>query len=73
MAGAQGTAVGSAIAVASKRMKELEAPSKIVILITDGQSNSGGSHRFKLHKLLLRWTLKCTQSVWVVVVVAFSA
>lgn len=41
MAGAQGTAVGSAIAVASKRMKELEAPSKIVILITDGQSNSG--------------------------------
>jgi Ca-activated chloride channel family protein len=41
MAGAQGTAVGSAVAVASKRMKELEAPSKVVILITDGQSNAG--------------------------------
>jgi Ca-activated chloride channel homolog len=41
MAGAQGTAVGSALAVSAKRMKELEAPSKIVILITDGQSNAG--------------------------------
>jgi Ca-activated chloride channel family protein len=41
MAGAQGTAVGSALAVAAKRMNELDAPSKIVILITDGQSNAG--------------------------------
>lgn len=41
MAGAQGTAVGSALAVSAKRMKELDAPSKIVILITDGQSNAG--------------------------------
>lgn len=41
MSGSRGTAVGTAIAVAAKRMKELEAPSKIVILVTDGRSNAG--------------------------------
>lgn len=41
VAGAQGTAVGSAIAVAAKRLKDLDAPSKIVILLTDGRSNAG--------------------------------
>lgn len=41
MAGAQGTAVGTAIAVSAKRLKELEAPSKLVILLTDGRSNAG--------------------------------
>ncbi len=40
-AGAGGTAVGTAIAVSAKRMKDLEAPSKIVILLTDGRSNAG--------------------------------
>ncbi len=37
----QGTAVGTAIAVSAKRLKDLEAPSKIVVLVTDGQSNAG--------------------------------
>lgn len=41
MAGKNATAVGSAIAVAAKRMKELPAPSKVVILVTDGRSNAG--------------------------------
>jgi Ca-activated chloride channel family protein len=41
MAGAQGTAVGSAIAVSAKRLKDLDAPDRIVILLTDGRSNSG--------------------------------
>lgn len=41
VAGKQATAVGDAIAVASKRLKELEAPSKVIILVTDGKSNEG--------------------------------
>ncbi|MEQ1504151.1 MAG: VWA domain-containing protein [Myxococcota bacterium] len=41
VAGAQGTAVGTAIAVSAKRLKDLEAKSRIVILLTDGRSNAG--------------------------------
>jgi Ca-activated chloride channel family protein len=41
VAGGQGTAVGTAIAVSAKRLKDLDAPSKIAILITDGRSNAG--------------------------------
>jgi Ca-activated chloride channel homolog len=41
VAGAQGTAIGSAIAVASKRLKDLDAPSRVVILLTDGRNNAG--------------------------------
>ncbi len=41
MAGKSGTAVGTAVAIAAKRMKELPAPSKVIILVTDGQSNAG--------------------------------
>jgi Ca-activated chloride channel family protein len=41
MAGQGRTAVGTAIAVGAKRMKELEAPSKVMILVTDGRSNAG--------------------------------
>lgn len=35
------TAVGSALAVAGKRLKDLKAPSKVLILLTDGNSNAG--------------------------------
>ncbi|MBT6843719.1 MAG: VWA domain-containing protein [Candidatus Melainabacteria bacterium] len=35
------TAIGDAIAVALKRLKDLKAKSRILILMTDGQSNSG--------------------------------
>jgi Ca-activated chloride channel homolog len=41
MAGKRATAIGDAVAVASKRLKDLDAPSKIVILLTDGQNNAG--------------------------------
>ena len=35
------TALGDAIAVSAKRLKDLDAPSKILILLTDGRSNTG--------------------------------
>lgn len=35
------TAIGSALAVSGKRLKNLKAPSKVVILLTDGNSNAG--------------------------------
>lgn len=41
VAGKAATAVGSAVAVAAKHMKELKAPTKVVILVTDGRSNAG--------------------------------
>lgn len=41
IAGENRTAVGSAIAVSAKRIKDLEAPSKIVVVLTDGESNAG--------------------------------
>lgn len=41
MAGQRGTAVGTAIAIGTKRLKELEAPEKLLILLTDGRSNAG--------------------------------
>lgn len=41
IAGSRGTAIGEAVAVASKRVKDLKAPAKIVIVLTDGQNNAG--------------------------------
>ena len=41
MAGRRATAIGQGIAVASRRLARLEAPSKVVILLTDGRSNAG--------------------------------
>lgn len=41
LAGKRATAVGDAIAVAGQRLKDLDAPEKVVILLTDGQSNAG--------------------------------
>lgn len=35
------TAVGSAVAIGGKRLKDLKAGSKILILLTDGRSNAG--------------------------------
>jgi len=39
VAGAQRTAIGSAIAVSAKRLKDLDAPERLVILLTDGRDN----------------------------------
>ncbi|GAB1401749.1 VWA domain-containing protein [Elusimicrobiota bacterium] len=41
MSSIDGTAIGSAIATASNRLKESEAKSKVIILITDGSNNIG--------------------------------
>jgi Ca-activated chloride channel family protein len=41
IAGSRGTAVGSAIAVAAKRLSALTSKEKILILLTDGRSNAG--------------------------------
>lgn len=35
------TAIGSAIGIAVKRLKDLESESKLIILLTDGRSNAG--------------------------------
>jgi len=35
------TAIGSALAIAGKRIKDIPAKSKIIILLTDGRNNSG--------------------------------
>jgi Ca-activated chloride channel family protein len=40
MAG-DGTAIGSAMGTAIKRLKDLKSPSKILILLTDGRNNAG--------------------------------
>lgn len=40
MAG-DGTAIGSAVGTAVKRLKDSEAKSKVIILLTDGRSNAG--------------------------------
>ena len=39
--GDSSTAIGDGIAIAAQRLKALEAPSKIMIVITDGRSNTG--------------------------------
>ncbi len=41
MAGDQGTAIGSALGTAIKRLRESEAESKVIILLTDGRNNAG--------------------------------
>lgn len=41
MAGGKQTAIGDAIAVGGRRLKELEAESRVMILLTDGRSNAG--------------------------------
>lgn len=41
MAGSQATAIGDAIAVAGRPLKELAAESRVMILLTDGHNNAG--------------------------------
>jgi Ca-activated chloride channel family protein len=38
---AKGTAIGSAIAAGTNRLKDSETPSKVMILLSDGESNAG--------------------------------
>lgn len=41
IAGENRTAIGSAIAVSAKRLKDLDAPSRLMIVLTDGRNNAG--------------------------------
>jgi Ca-activated chloride channel homolog len=41
MAGPKSTSIGDGLAVAVKRLKDLPAPSRIIVLLTDGRNNSG--------------------------------
>lgn len=41
IAGARGTAIGTAIAVSARRLKQIENPERVMILLTDGQNNAG--------------------------------
>lgn len=41
MAGADRTAIGSAIGIAVKRLRQSQAESKVIVLLTDGRSNAG--------------------------------
>lgn len=41
---AQGTAIGMGLAIATNRLRESTAPSKVVILLTDGVNNAGKIH-----------------------------
>ena len=47
----QGTAIGSAIAASATRLSDLSAKSKVIILITDGASNSGKIEPIEAAKL----------------------
>jgi Ca-activated chloride channel family protein len=40
-AGPGATAIGQALAVSGRRMNQIEAPSRIVVLLTDGRNNAG--------------------------------
>jgi Ca-activated chloride channel family protein len=41
MAGANQTAIGQALAISARQLGRLEAPSKVLILLTDGRNNAG--------------------------------
>lgn len=36
-----GTAIGTALATAANRLREIEAPSRVIVLLTDGDNNAG--------------------------------
>ncbi len=53
-----GTAVGSAIGVGTNRMRESETKSKIMILLTDGESNAGSIDPITAAKLAYGYGVK---------------
>ncbi|MBI5788971.1 MAG: VWA domain-containing protein [Candidatus Schekmanbacteria bacterium] len=52
------TAIGSAIGVAVKRLKDLNAKSRIIILLTDGQSNAGRLSPEQATELAQKYNIK---------------
>lgn len=57
MAG-DGTAIGSAVGVAVKRLKDLKAKSKVIILLTDGRNNAGRLSPQKAAELAETYNIK---------------
>jgi Ca-activated chloride channel family protein len=57
MAG-QATAIGTAIGVSTNRLKDLKAKSKVMILLTDGVSNSGNITPIKAAEIAKAFNIK---------------
>ncbi len=57
MAG-DGTAIGSAIGTAVKRLKDIKAKSKLIILLTDGRNNSGRLSPEKAAEIARKYGIK---------------
>ena len=53
-----GTAIGSALAVATNRMRESEASSKVLILLSDGENNAGNIDPITAAKLAHAYDIK---------------
>ncbi len=53
-----GTAVGTAIGVAVKRLKDVEAKSRVIILLTDGRNNTGRISPDKAAELAAKYGIK---------------
>ena len=54
----RGTAIGSALAVATNRMRESETKSKVIILLSDGESNAGNIDPITAAKLAFSYGVK---------------
>ena len=52
------TAIGSAIGIAVKRLKDLKSKSKIIILLTDGRSNTGSITPFQAAEIAQTFGIK---------------
>jgi len=56
--GSSGTAIGMGLAMATARLKDSEAETKIIILLTDGQNNAGEIDPFTAADLAKRYGIK---------------
>ena len=52
------TAIGSAIGISVKRLKDLESKSKVVILLTDGRNNAGNITPFQAAEIAKTYDIK---------------
>ena len=52
------TAIGSAIGISVKRLKDLESKSKVIILLTDGRNNAGNITPFQAAEIAKTYDIK---------------
>jgi len=52
------TAIGSAIGISVKRLKDLESKSKVIILLTDGRNNAGNITPFQASEIAKTYGIK---------------